>query len=57
MPSAPAHLIIGGLLLEEADEVADAFAQRLGMSERLRRASGEWAAVWLTGVGRQTTVA
>jgi hypothetical protein len=57
MPDAPAHLIIGGLLCEEADEVAGAFVERLGMHERARRASGEWAAVWLTHVGQPPTVA
>jgi ribosomal protein L11 methyltransferase len=48
MPRAPAHLIAGGLLREEVDEVASAFAERVGLRERERRASGEWAAVWLT---------
>jgi ribosomal protein L11 methyltransferase len=48
MPRAPAHLIAGGLLREEVDEVACAFAERVGLRERERRASGEWAAVWLT---------
>jgi ribosomal protein L11 methyltransferase len=48
MPSAPAHLLASGLLREEADEVAQAFADRLGMRERARRASGEWAALWLS---------
>jgi ribosomal protein L11 methyltransferase len=48
MPRAPAHLLAGGLLTEEVDEIAHAFDQRLGMRERERRASGEWAAVWLT---------
>jgi len=43
----PAHLIVSGLLTREADEVSRAFAQRLGMSERERRCSGDWAAVWL----------
>jgi hypothetical protein len=57
MRAAPAHLIIGGLLCEEADEVAGAFAERLGMHERSRRASGEWAAVWLTRTGRPPTEA
>ena len=51
IPSAPAHMIISGLLCEEADEVAAAFVQRLGMHERLRRSGGEWAAVWLTAAG------
>ncbi len=48
MPRAPAHLIAGGLLREEVDEVVRAFAERVGLRERERRASGEWAAVWLT---------
>ncbi len=43
----PAHLIVSGLLTREADEVSQAFARRLGMSERERRCSGAWAAVWL----------
>lgn len=47
MPHAPAHLIAGGLLAHEADEVAAAFAGRLGLRERNRLTGGEWAAVWL----------
>ncbi len=47
MPRRPAHLIAGGLLVEEADEIAKAFADRLGLREVSRRASGEWAALWL----------
>lgn len=43
----PSHLILSGLLREEADEIARAFAERLDMSEHERRTSGEWAAVWL----------
>ena len=49
MPRAPAHLLAGGLLREQVDEVVAAFGERLGMRERRRRESGEWAAVWLTG--------
>ena len=49
MPCAPAHLIAGGLLIEEVDEIADAFGDRLGLREHERRRRGEWAAVWLTG--------
>lgn len=45
---APAHLIAGGLLANEADEVAEAFAGRLRLRERERRQSGEWAALWLS---------
>jgi len=48
MPGAPAHLIAGGLLQEEVDEIVSAFGGRLGLHERERRAGGEWAAVWLT---------
>jgi ribosomal protein L11 methyltransferase len=48
IPAAPAHLLAGGLLREEADEIAGAFAEHLGLRERERRASGEWAAMWLT---------
>jgi ribosomal protein L11 methyltransferase len=55
IPSAPAHMIISGLLCEEADQVAAAFVQRLGMHERLRRSSGEWAAVWLAAAGGSTS--
>ncbi len=47
IPSAPSHLLAGGLLTGEVDEVAGACVERLGMFERERRASGEWAAVWL----------
>ncbi len=48
MPAAPAHLLASGLLVEEVDEIVDAFSGRLGLSERERRTSGEWAAVWLS---------
>jgi ribosomal protein L11 methyltransferase len=48
LPWAPSQLIVGGLLREEADEVANAFVERLKLRERERRASGEWAAVWLS---------
>jgi ribosomal protein L11 methyltransferase len=44
---APEHLIAGGLLRQETDEVSDAFSRRLGMRERERRESGEWAALWM----------
>ncbi|HEV3046542.1 MAG TPA: 50S ribosomal protein L11 methyltransferase [Solirubrobacteraceae bacterium] len=46
---APAHLLAGGLLSDQADEVADVFARRLGLREHARRERGEWAALWLTG--------
>ncbi|HUN78837.1 MAG TPA: 50S ribosomal protein L11 methyltransferase [Solirubrobacteraceae bacterium] len=48
LEAVPTHLIAGGLLAGEADEVAGAFAERLGLSERERRVEGEWAALWLT---------
>ena len=51
MPSPPAHLLAGGLLKEQVDEVTQAFSERLGLRERERRESGEWAAVWLTALG------
>jgi ribosomal protein L11 methyltransferase len=44
---APAHLIASGLLRAQVDEVVDAFGARLGLRERARRESGEWAATWL----------
>ncbi len=43
----PAQLLASGLLAEQADEVADAFAEHLGMREKRRVHSGEWAALWL----------
>lgn len=48
MSAAPAHLIAGGLLLSEVEEVVQAFTSRHRMLERERRQEGEWAAVWLT---------
>jgi ribosomal protein L11 methyltransferase len=47
-PPGDLELIASGLLCEQADEVADAFARRLGLSERARRERGEWSALWLT---------
>jgi ribosomal protein L11 methyltransferase len=47
MVRAPAHLLAGGLLTGEVDDIAAAFAGRLGLLERERRESGEWAAVWM----------
>jgi ribosomal protein L11 methyltransferase len=44
----PEHLIASGLLCMEVEEVAGAFASRLGLRERERREDGDWAAVWLT---------
>ncbi len=45
---ADLDLIASGLLREQADEVAQAFAKRLGLRERARLERGEWAALWLT---------
>lgn len=42
----PRALIVSGLLVEEADGIAAAFAAR-GLQERARRTSGEWAALLL----------
>ena len=44
LPAAPRHLIAGGLLREEADEVSAAFSER-GLHERERRQAGDWAAL------------
>jgi ribosomal protein L11 methyltransferase len=49
LPAAPRHLVAGGLLGEEAAEIAAAFSGRLGMRVREERRRGEWAALWLTG--------
>jgi ribosomal protein L11 methyltransferase len=48
----PAHLLAAGLLREEVDEIAAAFAARLGLRELQRRESGEWAAVWMAAPER-----
>lgn len=48
LQTAPAHLLAGGLLVEEADEVARAFGDQLDMREHARRHEREWAALWLT---------
>jgi ribosomal protein L11 methyltransferase len=47
LPLAPAHLVAGGLLREEAEQVACVFGERLGLSLRARRESEDWAALWL----------
>lgn len=47
MEQPPEHLIASGLLREQADEVADAFARTLNLRERQRHERGEWAALWL----------
>jgi ribosomal protein L11 methylase PrmA len=43
----PRTLIASGLLAHEADEVAAAFADRAGLTERGRRHGGEWVALLL----------
>jgi ribosomal protein L11 methyltransferase len=43
----PGTLIASGLLREEADEIAAAFAERHGLHEADRRVSGDWAALLL----------
>jgi ribosomal protein L11 methyltransferase len=48
MSRAPSHLLAGGLLREQVDEVVEAFGESLGMRERERREQGDWAVVWLT---------
>lgn len=45
--SPPHHLIAGGLLAEQRDAVAAAFAEHQDMHERARRAEGEWTALLL----------
>ena len=44
---APQHLIAGGMLAGEVDEVAAAYAAR-GLTEAARRAGGDWAALLLS---------
>jgi ribosomal protein L11 methyltransferase len=46
----PTQLVAGGLLAEEADEVAAAFAAR-GLGQAARRTQGDWAAILLTRSG------
>ncbi len=43
----PFALIAGGLLVGELDEVAAAFEERAGLTERERRVEGDWGALWL----------
>jgi ribosomal protein L11 methyltransferase len=45
----PALLIASGLLIEQADEITAAFAQRHGLRERARVEQGEWSALLLEG--------
>lgn len=44
----PDELVMGGLLVEEVDEVVAAFIERHGLRERRRVLCGDWAAVWLS---------
>jgi ribosomal protein L11 methyltransferase len=44
----PETLIASGLLVDQADEIAAAFAQRHGLREARRLDDGEWAALLLT---------
>jgi ribosomal protein L11 methyltransferase len=46
LPAAPPRLLVSGLLREEGDEIAAAFAPH-GLREAARRESGEWAALLL----------
>ncbi len=48
MTRPPGRMVLSGLLRDEADEVAAAFA-RHGLRERDRRHGGEWAALLLEG--------
>lgn len=52
MHGAPDHLIVSGLLREEADEAVAAFAEHHRLAEQRRIESGEWAAVWLSAPPR-----
>jgi ribosomal protein L11 methyltransferase len=47
IPPSRLNLIASGLLREQADEVAEVFARRLGLNERARLEQGEWSALWL----------
>ena len=43
----PDVLVVSGLLRDEADAIAAAFAKHQGLRERARRCAGEWAALTL----------
>jgi ribosomal protein L11 methyltransferase len=49
--SPPAQLLASGLLIEQVDEIVEAFGERLDLREHRRVQSGEWAAVWLLSPG------
>jgi ribosomal protein L11 methyltransferase len=51
LPAEPTHLVAGGLLGPEVDEVVAAFAARFRLQERKRCQRAEWAAVWLSAPG------
>jgi ribosomal protein L11 methyltransferase len=51
LPEPPALLIASGLLREQADEVAAAFAARCELHERARLEIGDWAALELAREG------
>jgi ribosomal protein L11 methyltransferase len=53
MQRPPALMIASGLLRDQVDEVAAAFAARHGLSERARRVDGEWSALLLEAGSRQ----
>ncbi len=46
-PHPPQLMIASGLLIEQADQVAEAFSLSHGLCEQDRRISGEWAALLL----------
>lgn len=56
LPGRPRDLIASGLLVGEAQEIADVFEARWGLHERARRSGGEWAATWLTVQGPRSAV-
>jgi ribosomal protein L11 methyltransferase len=48
MTVRPCHLVASGLLADEIDEVADAFARSCQLAVRARRSTDGWAALWLS---------
>lgn len=53
----PARLIASGLLCDQLDEVAGAFAEHQGLRERSRRHDGEWSALLLEAPARERILA
>src|SRR4029077_20048209 len=47
LPSAPSHLLAGGLLVDEVGEILSAYDERHDLREHERCEDGDWAAVWL----------